>query len=85
MKIRKRKPLGKKNKKYIEELYALHSKKLFHRAQKYMKDADLAEDVVQSVFENVLLYPDGILKVPKEDVFYFLTVILKHEIGRAHV
>lgn len=79
MKIRKRKPLGKKNKKYIEELYALHSKNLFHRAQKYMKDADLAEDVVQSVFENILLYPDGVLKVPKEDVFYFLTVILKHE------
>lgn len=79
MKIRKRKPIGKKNIKYIEELYALHSRKLFYLAQKYMEDTNLAEDVVQSAFESVLLYPDGILKVPKEDVFYFLSVILKHE------
>ena len=79
MEIRKRKPIGKKNIKYIEELYALHSRRLFYIARNYVRDTDLAEDVVQSVFENVLSYPDGILRVSKEEVFYFLAAILKNE------
>ena len=79
MEIRKRKPIGKKNIKYIEELYALYSKRLFFLARKYVQSKDLAQDVVQNVFENILVYPDGILQVPKEEVFYFLATILKHE------
>lgn len=79
MEIRKRKPIGKKNIKYIQEMYELYSKKLFYIARKYTQDIILAEDVVQSTFTNVLAYPDGILRVPKEEVFYFLTAVLKHE------
>ena len=70
MEIRKRKPIGKKNIKYIEELYAEYSKRLFFIARKY---------VVQSAFAKVLTYPDGILKVPRDEVFYFLSTVLKHE------
>ena len=44
-----------------------------------MKDDDLAQDVVQSVFEKALVYPESILKVPEEEVFYFLTAITKNE------
>ena len=79
MRIRKRKPIGKKTVKYIEELYEAYSKKLFYIAKNYVKDNDLAQDVVQSVFEKSLLYPESILKVPEEEVFYFLTAITKNE------
>ena len=79
MEIRKRKPIGKKNIKYIEDLYALYSKKLFYIARKYVQNADFAQDAVQSAFEKVLAYPDGILKVSEDEVFFFLTAILKHE------
>lgn len=37
MEIRKRKPIGKKNIKYIEELYAEYSKRLFFIARKYVE------------------------------------------------
>lgn len=79
MRIRKRKPIGKKTVKYIEELYDTYSRKLFYIAKNYVKNTDLAEDVVQSVFEKALVYPEGILKVPKEEAFYFLAVITKNE------
>ena len=79
MEIRKRKPIGKKNIKYIEELYAEYSKRLFFIARKYVENEDFAEDVVQSAFAKVLAYPDGILKVPRDEVFYFLSTVLKHE------
>lgn len=79
MEIRKRKPIGKKNIKYIEELYAEYSKRLFFIARKYVENEDFAEDVVQSAFAKVLTYPDGILKVPRDEVFYFLSTVLKHE------
>lgn len=79
MEIRKRKPIGKKNIKYIEELYATYSRRMFFIARKYVQNSDFAEDVVQSAFEKVLAYPDGILKVPRDEVFYFLSTVLRHE------
>ena len=79
MEIRKRKPIGKKNIKYIEDLYAKHSKRLFYIARNYVQDIDLARDVVQSAFANILTYPDGILKVKEDEVFYFLSAVLRHE------
>ena len=69
MEIRKRKPIGKKNIKYIEELYAEYSKRLFFIARKYVENEDFAEDVVQSAFAKVLTYPDGILKVPRHEAY----------------
>lgn len=69
MEIRKRKPIGKKNIKYIEELYAEYSKRLFFIARKYVENEDFAEDVVQSAFAKVLTYPDGILKVPRDEAY----------------
>ena len=77
MRIRKRKPIGKKTIKYIEKLYEAYSRKLFCIAKNHVKDNDLAQDVVQSVFEKALVYPESILKVPEEEVFYFLTAITK--------
>ena len=60
MRIRKRKPIGKKTIKYIEKLYEAYSRKLFCIAKNHVKDNDLAQDVVQSVFENEsLTYEDG--------------------------
>ena len=79
MRIRKRKPIGKKTIKYIEKLYEAYSRKLFCIAKNHVKDNDLAQDVVQSVFEKALVYPESILKVPEEEVFYFLTAITKNE------
>ena len=79
MRIRKRKPIGKKTIKYIEKLYEAYSRKLFYIAKNHVKDDDLAQDVVQSVFEKALVYPEGILKVPEKEVFYFLTAITKNE------
>ena len=79
MRIRKRKPIGKKTIKYIEKLYGAYSRKLFYIAKNHVKDDDLAQDVVQSVFEKALVYPEGILKVPEKEVFYFLTAITKNE------
>ena len=79
MRIRKRKPIGKKTIKYIEKLYEAYSRKLFCIAKNHVKDDDLAQDVVQSVFEKALVYPESILKVPEEEVFYFLTTITKNE------
>lgn len=79
MRIRKRKPIGKKTIKYIEKLYEAYSRKLFCIAKNHVKDDDLAQDVVQSVFEKALVYPESILKVPEEEVFYFLTAITKNE------
>lgn len=79
MEIRKRKPIGKKNIKYIEDLYGTYSKRLFYIARKHVQNNDLAQDVVQSAFEHILAYPDGILKVPQEEVFYFLAAVLRHE------
>lgn len=79
MEIRKRKPIGKKNIKYIEELYASYSKRLFYMARKHVQNIDLAGDVVQNTFEKILSYPDGILQVPKDEVFYFLAAILRNE------
>lgn len=52
MRIRKRKPIGKKTIKYIEKLYEAYSRKLFCIAKNHVKDNDLAQDVVQSVFEK---------------------------------
>ena len=40
MEIRKRKPIGKKNIKYIEELYAEYSKRLFFIARKYVENEE---------------------------------------------
>lgn len=37
MEIRKRKPIGKKNIKYIEELYAEYSKRLFSLQENMLK------------------------------------------------
>lgn len=98
MKIRKRKPIGKTTVKYIEQLYMLYSRKLFYIARNYVKDIDLAEDVLQGVFEKALLYPNSILKVPEDEILYFLTAMTKNtalaviqdeknneQIGRAHV
>ena len=79
MRIRKIKPIGKKTIKYIEKLYEAYSRKLFCIAKNHVKDNDLAQDVVQSVFEKALVYPESILKVPEEEVFYFLTAITKNE------
>ena len=79
MRIRKRKPIGKKTIKYIEKLYEAYSRKLFCIAKNHVKDNDLAQDVVQSVFEKALVYPESILKVPEEEVFYFLTAITNNE------
>lgn len=79
MRIRKRKPIGEKTIKYIEKLYEAYSRKLFCIAKNHVKDDDLAQDVVQSVFEKALVYPESILKVPEEEVFYFLTAITKNE------
>ena len=79
MRIRKRKPIGKKTIKYIEKLYEAYSRKLFCIAKNHVKDDDLAQDVVQSLFEKALVYPESILKVPEEEVFYFLTAITKNE------
>ena len=56
MEIRKRKPIGKKNIKYIEELYAEYSKRLFFIARKYVENEDFAEDVVQSAFAAVYAF-----------------------------
>lgn len=55
MRIRKRKPIGKKTIKYIEKLYEAYSRKLFCIAKNHVKDNDLAQDVVQSVFEKALV------------------------------
>lgn len=57
MRIRKRKPIGKKTIKYIEKLYEAYSRKLFCIAKNHVKDNNLAQDVVQSVFEKALVYP----------------------------
>ena len=62
MRIRKRKPIGKKTIKYIEKLYEAYSRKLFCIAKNHVKDDDLAQDVVQSVFEKALVYPESILE-----------------------
>ena len=78
MKIRKRKPIGKPTVKYIEQLYMLYSRKLFYIARNYVKDIDLAEDVLQGVFEKALLYPNSILKVPEDEILYFLTAMTKN-------
>ena len=78
MKIRKRKPIGKTTVKYIEQLYMLYSRKLFYIARNYVKDIDLAEDVLQGVFEKALLYPNSILKVPEDEILYFLTAMTKN-------
>ena len=42
-------------------------------------DEQLAQDVVQSVFEKTLKYPESILKVPEKEIYYFLTKIAKNE------
>lgn len=78
MRLRKRKPVGKHTVKYIEQLYALYSRRLFFIARNYVKDIDLAEDIVQMVFEKALLYPNSILKVPKDEILYFLTAMVKN-------
>lgn len=80
MRIRKRKPIGKKTIKYIEKLYEAYSRKLFCIAKNHVKDNDLAQDVVQSVFEKALVYPESILKVPEEEVF----TLLKNEKNNEH-
>ena len=78
MKLRKRKPIGKYAVRYIERLYALYSKRLFFVAKNYVKDSDLAEDIMQTVFEKALLYPNSILKVPEEEISYFLIAMVKN-------
>lgn len=83
MEIRKRKPIGKKNIKYIEELYAEYSKRLFFIARKYVENEDFAEDVVQSAFAKVLTYPDGILKVPRDNYLQMIDLdSLKYNLSR---
>lgn len=83
MEIRKRKPIGKKNIKYIEELYAEYSKRLFFIARKYVENEDFAEDVVQSAFAKVLAYPDGILKVPRDNYLQMIDLdSLKYNLSR---
>lgn len=79
MEIRKRKPIGKKAIKCIEKLYEAYSKKLFYIAKNCVKDNNLAEDVVQNVFEKILKYPEGVLNVSDEEAFYFLITITKNE------
>ncbi len=78
MKLRKRKPVGKRTVQYIEKLYALYSRKLFFIARNYVKDTDLAQDIVQMVFEKALLYSNSILKVPEDEILYFLTAMVKN-------
>lgn len=83
MEIRKRKPIGKKNIKYIEELYATYSRRMFFIARKYVQNSDFAEDVVQSAFEKVLAYPDGILKVPRDNYLQMIDLdSLKQNLSR---
>lgn len=79
MEIRKRRPIGKKAIKHIEKLYEAYSKKLFYIAKNCVKDNNLAEDVVQNVFEKILKYPEGVLNVSDEEAFYFLISITKNE------
>ena len=78
MKLRKRKPIGKRAVKYIEKLYAMYAKRLFFVAKSYVKDTELAEDILQTVFERALKYPDSILKVPEEEITYFLMAMIKN-------
>ena len=47
-------------------------------AKSYVKDIDLAEDIVQMVFEKALLYSNSILKVPEDEILYFLTAMVKN-------
>lgn len=78
MKLRKRKPVGKHTVQYIEKLYALYSRRLFFVAKNYVKNVDLAEDIVQMVFEKALLYSKSILKVPEDEILYFLTTMVRN-------
>lgn len=78
MKFRRRKPIGKQAVKYIENLYKIYSRRLFFIAKNYVKDGNLAEDIVQTVFEKALLYPDSILKVPEDEIAYFLTAMVRN-------
>lgn len=92
MKLRKRKPVGKQTIKYIEQLYTAYSKRMYYIANNYVKDPNLAQDIVQIVFERALLYPNTILKVPQDEIIFFLTTmvrntafsILKEEKNNAH-
>lgn len=78
MKLRKKKPVGKKTVRYIEQLYVSYSKRLFCVAKSYVKNTDLAEDIVQTVFEKALLYPNSLLNVPESEVQYFLKAMVKN-------
>lgn len=78
MKLRKRKPVGKETVKYIEHLYMTYSGKLYYIANNYVKDTNLAQDIVQTVFEKALLYPNTILKVPEDEIIFFLTVMVRN-------
>lgn len=79
MKLRRRKPIGKHAIRYIEKLYAMYARRLFFTAKDYVKDKNMAEDVVHMVFANILTYPNGIMSVPEDEVVYFLTALIRHE------
>lgn len=78
MKLRKKKPIGKQAVIYIEQLYAQYSRKLFLAAMGYVKNAETAQDIVQTVFEKALLYPNSLLRVPENEAYYFLTAMMKN-------
>lgn len=69
---------GRKATLYIADLYEKYHKRLYCVAYKYTKNKCIAEDGVQQVFEKALKYPDRILCIPENEVYFFLYVMLRN-------
>lgn len=65
---------------YIAVLYHNYAKRLYNKAFKYTSDYTIAEDAVQRVFEKALLYPSTILSVPENEIYFFLSAMLRNTI-----
>lgn len=63
---------------YIALLYQKYAHKLYLSAFRYTSNKSIAEDGVQSVFENLLLHPGTALKVPEDEILYFLFAVLRN-------
>lgn len=63
---------------YIAFLYQKYAHKLYLNAFRYTSNKSIAEDGVQSVFEKLLLHPNTALKIPEDEILYFLFAILRN-------
>lgn len=82
MMSRRKKPIGRNAKSYIEYLYMKYAKDLHKIAKSYLTDTQLAADVVQTVFTNALMYPNTLLRVSEDEVMFFLVCMTRNSAFR---